>query len=161
MLVYADGDARAALGKPPSLDIDASLRLASSLFASETLAQIGPGDLSRTCPPDDEVHVGQFQGVAVVAKEFGIDYPSRLPERFLELAPFRNVYLHAMHSVVDWFAYAQWDGGKLVRSLSLSPDSGIMEDIGNRLPFEEPYWAGEGRRAATLIDRHLTRSYCR
>jgi len=144
MLVYADGDARAALGKQPPLDVDASLRLASSLFASETLAQIGPGDLSRTCPPDDEVHVGQFQGVAVVAaKEFGIDYPSSLPERFLELAPFPNVYLHAMHSVVDWFAYAQWEDGKLVRSLSLSPDSGIMEDIGNRLPFEEPYWAGE------------------
>ena len=26
---------------------------------------------------------------------------------------------------------------------SLSPDSGIMEDIGQRLPFEEPYWSGK------------------
>ena len=144
MLVYADGDARAALGKQPSIDVDASLRLASSLFGNETFTQIGPGDLSRTCPPDDELDVGQFPGVAVVAaKEFGIDYPSRIPERFLERAPFPNVYLHAMHSVVDWFAYAQWKSGKLVRSLSLSPDSGVLEDLGNRLPFEEPYWAGE------------------
>ena len=48
-----------------------------------------------------------------------------------------------MHSVVDWFAYAIWKDGKLQRSLSLSPDSGVLEDIGPRLPFEEPYWAGD------------------
>ena len=47
-----------------------------------------------------------------------------------------------MHSVVDWFAYAIWHDGKLQRSLSLSPDRGLIEDIGARLPFEEPYWAG-------------------
>jgi hypothetical protein len=47
-----------------------------------------------------------------------------------------------MHSVVDWFAYAQWRNGNLLRSLSLSPDNGILEDIGPRLPFEEPYWSG-------------------
>lgn len=144
MLVYANGDARTALAKEPSLDVDASLRLATSLFAGEKLAQVGPGDLSYTCPPDDEIHVGQFPGVAVVAaKEFGIDHPSKLPERFLEFAPFPNVYLHAMHSVVDWFAFAQWEGGKLVRSLSLSPDNGIIEDFGDRLSFEEPYWSGQ------------------
>jgi hypothetical protein len=49
-----------------------------------------------------------------------------------------------MHSVVDWFAYAVWAGdGTLRRSLSLAPDHGIMENIGNPLTFEEPYWAGE------------------
>src|SRR5260370_35522871 len=48
-----------------------------------------------------------------------------------------------MHSVVDWFAYARWSDGKLLRSLSLSPDSGILEDIGQRAPFEEPYWSGQ------------------
>lgn len=29
------------------------------------------------------------------------------------------------------------------RSLSLSPDSGILENTGDRLPFEESYWNGE------------------
>ena len=144
MLVYADGDARAALENRPLLDIDSSLGLAASLFPAQKLAQIGAGDLSYTCPPDDEIHVGQFRGVAVVAaKEFAIDYPSRLPDRFLELAPFTTVYLHAMHSAVDWFAFAQWKDGKLVRSLGLSPDSGIIEDFGSRLPFEEQYWSGQ------------------
>jgi hypothetical protein len=48
-----------------------------------------------------------------------------------------------MHSVVDWFAFAHWNNGRLVRSLSLSPDSGILEDIGLKLAFEEPYWSGQ------------------
>jgi len=33
--------------------------------------------------------------------------------------------------------------GVLQRALTLSPDSGVIEDIGFRLPFEEPSWAGE------------------
>jgi hypothetical protein len=48
-----------------------------------------------------------------------------------------------MHSVVDWFAYAIWAAdGTLRRALSLSPVSGIIENIGAPLDFEEPYWAG-------------------
>jgi hypothetical protein len=48
-----------------------------------------------------------------------------------------------MHSVVDWFAFAVWQDGHLKRSLSLSPDSGILEDIGPKLSFELPYWSGQ------------------
>jgi hypothetical protein len=49
-----------------------------------------------------------------------------------------------MHSVVDWFAYAIWTpDGQLRRSLSLAPDDGIYENLGEPLPFERPYWAGE------------------
>ncbi|WP_439145646.1 DUF6928 family protein [Streptomyces canus] len=33
-----------------------------------------------------------------------------------------------MHSVVGWFAFAAWGDGRLLRSLSLSPDSGIIEN---------------------------------
>src|SRR5688500_15454420 len=101
MLVYADGAPSSALGSQPSLDRDATLRLASSLFPRENLEEAGQGDLSYTCPPDDEIVIGRFPGVSVVAaKEFGIDFPSRLPQRFLEALPSQNVYLHAMHSVV-------------------------------------------------------------
>ena len=38
---------------------------------------------------------------------------------------------------------AVWEHGSIVRSLSVSPDGGIGENIGQPLPFEEPYWAGE------------------
>jgi hypothetical protein len=144
MLVYADGDAATALSSEPQLDLAATLQLASNLFPTEKLEQMGAGSLSYTCPPDDEIHIGCFPGVAVVAaKEFGGDYPSRLSPRFLKVFPERSVLLHAMHSVVDWFAFAKWSQGRLVRSLSLSPDSGVLEDIGAKLPFEQPFWAGE------------------
>lgn len=144
MLVYANVSVAEALKGGPPLDREATLKLAHNLFPKHKLKPIGDGDLSYTCPPDDEVHIGCFPGVSVLAaKEFGIDYPSKLPQPFLAAGEVGTVYLHAMHSVVDWFAYAQWTNGRLVRSLSLSPDSGILEDMGQRLPFEEPFWLGQ------------------
>ena len=113
-------------------------------FPREKLDCVGDCDLSHTSPPDNELHIGCFPGVSVIAaKEFGIDYPSMLPQKFIAAGGPGTVTLHAMHSVVDWFAFAQWTNGKLLRSLSLSPDSGILEDIGERMPFEEPYWSGD------------------
>jgi hypothetical protein len=105
---------------------------------------LSDGSLSYTCPPDNELCIGSFSGVSIVAaKEFGLDYPSKLLPRFIEAGGTGSISLHAMHSVVDWFAYAHWIDGKLRRSLSLSPDSGVLEDIGAKLAFEEPYWAGQ------------------
>lgn len=72
-----------------------------------------------------------------------IDFPSQLPEHLVAASAGRRLVLHAMHSVVDWLAFAVWEDGGLVRSLSLSPDSGIIENIGEPLPFELPYWAGD------------------
>lgn len=145
MLVRSSGNARDILSAAPQLDRDATARLAVDLFPKERLELIAEdGDLSFTSPPDDELHIGCFAGLAVIAaKEFGIDHPSRLDARFLRGPDSASVYLHAMHSVVDWLAFSVWQEGALVRSLSLSPDSGVLEDIGVRLPFELPYWDGE------------------
>jgi len=150
MLVIAERDARAALEARPALDRDATRALAETLFPGETLELVGEGDLSDTHPPDPMMFIGCFPGVSVIAaSEFAIDRPSQLPGRFLDMAGKRQVTLHAMHSVVDWFAYAVWEDGRLIRSLSLSPDSGIVEDIGEPLPFEAPYWA---ERQGTVQD---------
>lgn len=144
MLVYSDGNPAEILKNSPVLDRGATIALAGSLFSPEKLVALEDGDLSNTCPPDDEIVIGCFTGLTVLAaKEIGIDHPSQLPDQFLDAFPNQALYLHAMHSVVDWFAYAVWKDGKLVRSLSLSPDSGVMEDIGNKSPFEVPYWAGQ------------------
>jgi hypothetical protein len=54
----------------------------------------------------------------------------------------RTLYPHAVHSVVDFFAYATWEpDGTLRRWFSLSPDSGVISDVGTPLPFEEKYLA--------------------
>lgn len=86
-----------------------------------------------------------YPGLSVVCTgDVALDRPSELDERFRAEARGRTLYLHAMHSVVDWFAYAIWTGdGQLRRSLSLSPDSGIIENLGTPLAFEAAYWAGE------------------
>ena len=142
--MYADENLIPHLRTATTLDHEKSLALAKTLFPKDTLLVSGQADLMYTCPDDDQIIVGSFPNVAVVAaKEFGIDYPSRLPRHFLDHAPHRHVYLHAMHSVVDWFAFAHWSDGKLIRALSLSPDHGVIEDIGTRLEFEAPYWAGQ------------------
>lgn len=144
MLVYSNGNPTEILKGNPVLDRDATIVAAKRLFSPDKVVVLTDGDLSHTSPANDEVVVGCFPGLIVVAaKEFGIDYPSKLPIKFLEAFPGHSIYLHAMHSSVDWFAYAIWKDGKLQRSLSLSPDGGVLEDIGNRLPFEESYWAGE------------------
>jgi hypothetical protein len=145
MLVLAESNAHDALSVRPSLDKDATLKLVTSLFPDEKLELIGEdGDLSYTYPPDDEIHIGCFPSVSIVAaKEFGIDYPSKLPQKFIAAGGNGVITFHAMHSAVDFFAYAIWSNGKLVCSLSLSPDRGIMEDIGQQLSFEKPYWSGE------------------
>jgi hypothetical protein len=144
MLVYSNGNAKERLRASPKLDRSASTRLAQSLFPTAQLRPIEDGDLSYTNPPEDEIFVGCFPGVAVVAaEEFGLDQPSTLPSSFLSSELGSTVYLHAMHSVVDWFAFAIWEKGKLIRSLSLAPDHGILEDIGPRLEFEGPYWMGQ------------------
>jgi hypothetical protein len=144
MLAYVDGDAREVLKLQPALNREAAARLARKLYASEKLEEIEDGDLLFTSPPDDELYVGCFPGLSILAaKEFGIDYPSKLSEHFLKEGKDGRIILHAMHSVVDWVAFAIWEKGKLRRSLSLAPDNGVIEDIGPRLTFEEPFWAGE------------------
>jgi hypothetical protein len=144
MIVYADANARDALRARPQLNREATLALASALFPKDTLTPLDDGNLAYTCPPNKEICIGCFAGVSVVAaREFGIDRPSKLPRPFIDAGGRGTVTLHAMHSVVDWSAYAQWLNGRLMRALSVSPDSGILEDIGPRLPFEEPYWSGQ------------------
>ena len=143
MLVYATADVKDTLRRRPPLDRGATLRLAQELFPTAKLEPIGDGNLSYTCPRRNEIHIGCFPGVSVVAaEEFIVDHPSRLPARFIDAGRSGTLYLHGMHSVVDWFGYAQWSSGTLVRSLSVSPDRGVQEDIGPRLAFEDPYWAG-------------------
>jgi len=60
--------------------------------------------------------------------------------------------MHGMHSVSDRLCFAVWENGSLVRSLSVSPDGGIGENIGEPYDFERPYWAGERPVESTLSE---------
>jgi hypothetical protein len=144
MIVYSDDQSSKKFTSYPKPDLKKTVSLLKQLYPNESLKKVDDGNLSFTCPPDDMIYAGCFEGISVVAaKEFGIDNPSKIGKRFVLKSPFKNIYFHAMHSVVDWFAFAKWEDGELKRSLSLSPDSGIIEDIGEKIDFEIPYWNGE------------------
>jgi hypothetical protein len=141
MLVLGPADLKHRLARYPELDRDASVAAVSRHFPNAKLEPLQDGSLTWTCPPDDEIHVGVFDGVTVLAaKEFGVDYPSKLGSSFVDGSEV--AIHHAMHSVVDWFGYARWHNGILQRALSVSPDDGILENIGTHADFEEPYWNG-------------------
>jgi hypothetical protein len=145
MLVYANGDVSALLSARPTLDREQTRALVTRLHPRCEISELRDGTLHDDVnPPEGQVYAGCFPGITVVcSSEIGLDHPSQLDPRFLDVAEGHRVYLHAMHSVVDWFAYAVWTDGKLTRALSLSPDSGILEDVGQPLPFESQYWAGD------------------
>ena len=144
MLVYSASNAREALAAKPPLDRNATQAFANVLFPNEKLERLADGSLTYTDPPDNELFIGCFGAVSVVAaKEFAGDLPSELPTVFLDAGKDGTIHLHAMHSVVDWFAFAVWSKGELRRSLSVSPDGGVMEDIGAKMAFEFPYWASD------------------
>ena len=73
----------------------------------------------------------------------GLLRPSKVDRRWLDPTLGRTAYVHVTHSGVDWFAFSLWRKGRLVRSLSVSPDGGVQEQIGNPLSFEAPYWGGQ------------------
>lgn len=147
LLVYADGDAAELLRGVPAgtPDRDPTDALVRRLYPGAAVEPAGRTALGEgVYPPPGIVCAGAWPGIEVVADQgFMIDRPSELPARLLAAGAGRRLVLHAMHSVVDWLAFAVWEDGRLVRSLSLSPDGGVEEDLGEPLPFEAPYLAGE------------------
>lgn len=144
---YADSDVASLLATRPALDRGATEALVRRLFEGLTVTRDEDGTLAEDASPDEGmVYAAVWPGTTIVCtSHVALDQPSRLDARFLAEGAGRTTYLHAMHSVVDWFALGVWGpNGELQRALSLSGGSGeIIENIGGRLAFEEPFWAGD------------------
>ncbi|MFJ5276670.1 DUF6928 family protein [Streptomyces parvulus] len=146
LLVYADGEVPGLLRSVGAAgNLDRTVTMMRRLYPGWEIAQCKGSNLrDGAYPPKGTVYAASWPGVEVIGdQEVMIDAPSRLPEHLLAASAGRRLVLHATHSVVDWLAFAVWEDGRLVRSLSLSPESGIIENIGEPLPFELPYWAGD------------------
>jgi hypothetical protein len=141
LVAQTDRNARKILADNPVLDEAATASLVASLFPNTSFGTPRSADLSYTYVSEKTVVAGCFPGLRIViTSEVAIDQPSLLPEKYI--AKKGTTVLHAMHSVVDWFAFAVWEDGVLRRALSVTPDNGVVEDIGDRLSFEIPYWEG-------------------
>jgi hypothetical protein len=53
--------------------------------------------------------------------------------RPFRLGKGRRIIMHGTHSVEDWLAFAIREDGTLVRSLSPSPYSGFLENVGRTI----------------------------
>lgn len=143
-IAYCDEEPRNLFAGGRDLDEAASEDLARRLFPGARLTREENRAFSLPNPKGGQLFVGCYPHVRIVAhKELAKDYPSRIERRWVDPALGRHAYVYATHSVVDWFAFALWRDGQLVRSLSLCPDNGVMEDKGEMLDFEKPFWAGE------------------
>ncbi|NYJ01911.1 hypothetical protein HNR19_002609 [Nocardioides thalensis] len=144
---YADGDVSSLLATRPEIDRAATEALIRRLFAGHTVVSAADGTLAEHASPDDDmVYAAVWPRMTIVCTSaVALDRPSDIDARFLAEGADRTVYVHAMHSVVDWFALGVWGpGGQLRRSLSLSGgNEELIEDVGEHLSFEQPFWAGE------------------
>ncbi len=148
MLFYASDDVSKVLRAHPRLDRTTTRALVERLYSDHGIREIADGTLSEDAnPPEGEVYAACFPGLSIVCtRDAAGDAPTELPPRFLAeaRAAGQTLYLHAQHSVVDFFAYGIWTpDGTLRRAFSLSADDGVIEDIGTPLPFEEKYLAGD------------------
>lgn len=143
LLIYADGEVPGLLRQVKAADLSRTSEMMRRLYPGWEIEQLSGSSLGGgVYPPKDTAYAASRPGVEIVCDQrVMIDFPSQLPEHLVTASVGRRLVLHAMHSVVDWLAFAVWEDGHLVRSLSLSPDSGIIENIGEPLPFELPYWA--------------------
>ncbi|MEU4761746.1 hypothetical protein AB0H12_00740 [Actinosynnema sp. NPDC023794] len=144
LVAFADGDIRAALRGVTGSDRAAAEALVRRVHPNRGIEPAPDGTLDEfTRPPVGLTYAAALPGVDIVCDQrFTFARPSELPEHLLELGRGRRIVVHSMHSVVDWLAFAVWEDGVLVRSLSLSPEYGIEENVGEPYDFERPYWAG-------------------
>ena len=142
-IAFSDGNPAEILRSQPILDRARTNDFVARFHSGLKLTSIADSTLAEAYPKKNEVFAGCFPGLSIIATdEVALDRPSQIPTRYLHAVDTQYVYVHAMHSVVDWFAYAIWKDRKLIRSLSVSPDNGVIEDIGEHRQFELEYWSG-------------------
>jgi len=142
ILIGWDEHPRGRWEKLPAPNREAS-KLFGERLAGGRLELVGEACLEDAIHPDGRIFAASFPGVSLYCDtQLAIDEPSKLAS-LAALVPHRTILIHTMSDGADGFAFAMWSGGSLVRALSVSPDDGVVEDIGARLAFELPYWAGE------------------
>ncbi|GAA1657774.1 DUF6928 family protein [Actinoplanes couchii] len=143
LLAFSDGDLRAVLRDAVPSDVAAAEAVVREIFPGAEVTAAGDTTLEETYPPDRVTHVTVLPGATVLCdRQLVLDRPSEIPEHLLRIGAGRRIVMLGMHSVVDWLCFAVWENGRLIRSLGLSPDNGIEENIGDSFDFERPFWAG-------------------
>jgi hypothetical protein len=145
LLAFAEGDIRPALLGATRSERAETEALVRQVHLGYLVASADEGTLlDCVYPADDITYATALAGAELFCdRRLVLDRPSQLPEQLRRAGAGRRIIMHGMHSVADWLCFAVWEDGRLIRSLSLSPDGGVRENIGEPYDFELPYWAGE------------------
>lgn len=144
VVMFVERDPREVLLRDLVLDHSKSKSLAETILGSSA-DEVGMLRFDRAIWPSAGIAcAASLPGLDVVcSRELARSRPSQLTEEISRMAAGRDAYGVFMQSTEDWTAFAVWSAGRVVRALSLSPDTGVIEDLGERLPFEAPFWGGE------------------
>ncbi|MBC6457493.1 hypothetical protein HKK72_06215 [Actinomadura sp. HBU206391] len=143
LLAFTERDIRPALLGATRSERAETEMLVRQVHPGYDVEPVDDSTLWNTYPPDDITYATKLAGAEVFCDlRLALDRPSELPEHLRKAGEGRRIIMHGMHSVVDWLSFAVWEDGVLIRSLSLSPEGGIQENIGKPYDFELPYWAG-------------------
>jgi Family of unknown function (DUF6928) len=103
----------------------------------------------------DHLVIGAYDGAVVIGAPEIIDSclslgDDPLMRRIRKYFPQASVLRIALNSVVNLFSYEYFGGGKLLRAYAGAADSGVIVDVGERLPEEWPHFersvVRDGRR---------------
>jgi hypothetical protein len=145
LLAFTEGDIRPSLLGATRCEPGEAEELVRLVHPGYEVVPADDGTLGEDVyPPEDVTYVAVLAGADLTCdRRLMFDHPSQLPTHLLEAGAGGRILLHGMHSVSDALSFAVWEDRQLIRSLSLSPDRGIQENIGEPYEFELPYWAGE------------------
>lgn len=144
MVIFVEAGLNAPFRGASEIDHLRSQRLAEKVLGVAS-SEVGALPLDLAAWPDvGTVCAASLPGSEVVCSaQFARHRPSELTEWILGSADGKDAYAVFMHSAEDWSAFAVWSDGQLLRSLSINPEFGTIEDVGERLPFEIPFWEGD------------------
>jgi hypothetical protein len=158
IVVWTDSKPLDVLRAYPVLDKPATRELVERLFPGTDIEEIGDQLLADALdPPAGVAYVGCFPGLDLVCGwSLMPDRPSQLDPATLGATERPHVYLYGVHADADWCTFGRWDDGQLVRALSVCPDPGIIEDVGEHESFEQPYWDAAELRPVALGEAALS-----
>ncbi|MFF3464427.1 DUF6928 family protein [Streptomyces sp. NPDC002619] len=110
LLVYADGDVPGLLREVGAADLARTSDMMRGLYPGWLVEQSSGSNLwDGVYPANGTAYAASWPNVEIVCdRRVMIDFPSQPPEHLVAASVGRRLVLHAMHSVVDWLAFAVW-----------------------------------------------------
>ena len=141
LIVLADGIPKATIASDAAPDPIRTVSALREFFPGVDFQPTGDTELDDVWPSRGELHACVIDDVFMIADQ-DIEWFEPTDEISKRLhAP--RAYLFGMHSVSDWGGFVMLEDGRVRRYVNLTCDDGVIDDVGEPLEFEVPYWSGE------------------